>query len=281
MTLAGPRSSASEREGDREVAGVVGPFDARLVRAVVSVADALLFTRSLHPRLRGLCRTTVELLRCDRSSVFLVQGGALRAVANAGNPSDIAQGFPEFSIPLESALTVAISRRRQPLVINDARSSPYVPLDLVESARLVSLVVAPVWDQSGEMGGLFTAEHNEQRGRFSAVEADLVGALASLVSIAVALDRGSESAERRRGDTSPRHPDVASALSRQELALLDLIARGHTNAECAELLHLSVRTVEHHRSALLMKLDANSRADLVAAATDLGLVSFPSENDRE
>jgi two-component system response regulator NreC len=61
-------------------------------------------------------------------------------------------------------------------------------------------------------------------------------------------------------------------LSERELDVLRLIALGHTNAEIAERLYLSVRTVETHRAHIQQKLRLNSRSDLVRYALERGLV---------
>jgi two-component system, NarL family, response regulator NreC len=54
---------------------------------------------------------------------------------------------------------------------------------------------------------------------------------------------------------------------------LRLIALGHTNAEIAERLYLSVRTVETHRAHIQQKLSLSSRAELVAYALKRGLIN--------
>ena len=54
--------------------------------------------------------------------------------------------------------------------------------------------------------------------------------------------------------------------------MLRLLALGHTNAEVAAQLHLSVRTVEAHRARLQQKLSRPSRAELVRYALDRGLL---------
>jgi two-component system response regulator NreC len=51
-----------------------------------------------------------------------------------------------------------------------------------------------------------------------------------------------------------------------------MIALGHTNAEIAEALYLSVRTVETHRAHIQQKLRLGSRADLVRYALEHNLV---------
>jgi two-component system response regulator NreC len=63
-------------------------------------------------------------------------------------------------------------------------------------------------------------------------------------------------------------------LSAREVEVLRMIALGHTNAEIAEQLRLSVRTVESHRSHIQQKLGRSSRADLVRYALDHGLVGL-------
>jgi two-component system response regulator NreC len=54
--------------------------------------------------------------------------------------------------------------------------------------------------------------------------------------------------------------------------VLRLIALGHTNAEVAEQLVLSVRTVESHRAHIQQKLGRSRRAELVRYALEHGLV---------
>jgi len=61
-------------------------------------------------------------------------------------------------------------------------------------------------------------------------------------------------------------------LSEREVDVLRLIALGHTNAEIAEQLFLSVRTVETHRAHIQQKLRLNSRSELVRYALERGLV---------
>ena len=61
-------------------------------------------------------------------------------------------------------------------------------------------------------------------------------------------------------------------LTERELEILRLIALGHTNAEIAGQLYLSVRTVETHRAHIQQKLRLGSRAELVRYALDHGLL---------
>jgi len=61
-------------------------------------------------------------------------------------------------------------------------------------------------------------------------------------------------------------------LSPRELEVLRLVAQGHTNRQVAEMLHLSVRTVESHRANLMDKLGLSSPAQLVRYAIEHGFL---------
>ena len=61
-------------------------------------------------------------------------------------------------------------------------------------------------------------------------------------------------------------------LTEREVEVLRLIALGHTNAEIAQGLYLSVRTVESHRAHIQQKLGRSTRAELVRYALDHGLL---------
>lgn len=66
----------------------------------------------------------------------------------------------------------------------------------------------------------------------------------------------------------PEAEGAPDGLSPRELEVLELIALGHTNAEIAASLFLSVRTVESHRAHIQHKTRLLSRADLVAYARE-------------
>ena len=70
-------------------------------------------------------------------------------------------------------------------------------------------------------------------------------------------------------------PGPPDDLSEREVEVLRLIALGHTNAEIAEQLYLSVRTVETHRAHIQQKLRLSARAELVRYALERGLVNVP------
>jgi DNA-binding NarL/FixJ family response regulator len=60
-------------------------------------------------------------------------------------------------------------------------------------------------------------------------------------------------------------------LTERERDVLRLLANGHTNREVAEQLYVSTRTAEFHRANIQRKLKANSRAELMRCAREIGL----------
>ncbi|WP_345800779.1 AAA family ATPase [Microbacterium sp. AZCO] len=76
----------------------------------------------------------------------------------------------------------------------------------------------------------------------------------------------------------PRRPRPATAdhpaqLTTREVEVLRLLAEGLSTADIASELVLSPRTVEHHISAVLRKLDQPTRARAVVAAQQLGVLT--------
>ncbi|HEX2221463.1 MAG TPA: response regulator transcription factor [Candidatus Limnocylindria bacterium] len=75
-----------------------------------------------------------------------------------------------------------------------------------------------------------------------------------------------------RGEAAqPLDPEL-DLLSRREREVLRYIARGYAYKEVAHELHISVKTVETHVSAVLRKLQLSSRYELSRWATDRRLV---------
>lgn len=64
------------------------------------------------------------------------------------------------------------------------------------------------------------------------------------------------------------------ALSEREREILSFIAKGYSNKEIADLLILSVKTVESHKSNVMEKLGLKTRPELVKYALKKGLLYF-------
>ena len=82
---------------------------------------------------------------------------------------------------------------------------------------------------------------------------------------------------RAKGVTSvPRGPTRGTrrnpaGLTNRQLDVLELLTEGLTNAEIAARLVVSVRTVDHHVSAILDKLAVGTRQEAAAMAPELGI----------
>jgi DNA-binding NarL/FixJ family response regulator len=68
------------------------------------------------------------------------------------------------------------------------------------------------------------------------------------------------------------NPKRRGLLTARELAVLRLVAAGQSNAQIAESLGISERTVKFHVTAILNKLGADNRAQAVALAGRRGLL---------
>ena len=73
--------------------------------------------------------------------------------------------------------------------------------------------------------------------------------------------------QARRGEAAPTDP-----LTPRELQIVKLIAEGYTSDEIATDLVISRKTVDHHRSNILGKLEMRSVAELTRYAIRRGLI---------
>ncbi|WP_167645462.1 LuxR C-terminal-related transcriptional regulator [Mameliella alba] len=74
---------------------------------------------------------------------------------------------------------------------------------------------------------------------------------------------------RRMLEEAPEVPD----LSERERQVLNLVVAGRSNKEIAQILGISVKTVDRHRTNLMQKLDVHSVAQLIAYALREGLIA--------
>jgi two-component system, NarL family, response regulator NreC len=101
-----------------------------------------------------------------------------------------------------------------------------------------------------------------------AVEEELVEAIRAVAAGGAHASRelGAALARPAEGDGPP------GGLTEREAEVLRLIALGHTNAEIAAALTLSVRTVESHRKHIQQKLGVTTRPELVRYALEHKLI---------
>ena len=82
--------------------------------------------------------------------------------------------------------------------------------------------------------------------------------------------RGQSVVPARRRSATLANP---AGLTARQVDVLRLLDDGLTNAELADRLFLSVKTVDHHVSAILGKLEVNKRRDAVRRARELGILA--------
>ncbi|MCI0725423.1 MAG: response regulator transcription factor [Chloroflexi bacterium] len=69
-------------------------------------------------------------------------------------------------------------------------------------------------------------------------------------------------------------PHPISKLTPREHEVLQLISEGHTNAEIAQFMEVSIKTVERHRTSLMAKLDVHHVVELIRVALKHRLIVF-------
>lgn len=130
---------------------------------------------------------------------------------------------------------------------------------------------------------LMLSMHDDERYLFEALRAGAAGyvlkreAAQALIAAIGAVLRGeaflTNSAQRslvsRWLNEESKHGDTLSPRERQ---VVKLIAEAHTNAQIAQLLNLSEKTVESHRANVLRKLGMRDRVQLVRYAIRQGLI---------
>jgi DNA-binding NarL/FixJ family response regulator len=85
---------------------------------------------------------------------------------------------------------------------------------------------------------------------------------------------------REAGVAVPRGPSAATrgnphSLTDREIEVLGLVATGMTDREIGAALHISAKTVGHHVSHVLAKLEVRTRAEAAVTAERLGLTATP------
>lgn len=72
----------------------------------------------------------------------------------------------------------------------------------------------------------------------------------------------------------PQHEKAtAELLTPRQREILRLVSIGHTNREIADVLEISVRTVEVHRFNLMRRLNVRNVAQLLRRSLQLGLLA--------
>lgn len=157
-----------------------------------------------------------------------------------------------------------------------ARSRPAVTTPAAEPHRLAlagdHAAAARVWESLGcafEAGIALVDSDDAELVRRGL---DTFDALGSKPAVRVAGDR-----LRALGARVPRGPNAstlanAAGLTTREMDVLNLLVAGLRNAAIAELLMISPKTVDHHVSSVLAKLEVKTRQAAAAKAVQMGWV---------
>lgn len=79
--------------------------------------------------------------------------------------------------------------------------------------------------------------------------------------------------EYQRGAKLRDRGDPYERLTDRERDVLKLVAEGYTTQQIAEMLVISPKTVERHKTSLMAKIDIHNRFDLVKYALRKGIIS--------
>src|ERR1700674_711398 len=137
------------------------------------------------------------------------------------------------------------------------------------------------WSRASELWSALGCEYDGALALAGADDDDLLiqsifklqrlGARAAAAVVARKLRaRGAQGISRGPRASTQRN---AAQLTVRELEVLDLVRSGMRNAEIANRLFLTPKTVDHHVSAILRKLSVESRSQAAREATRLGLLN--------
>ena len=142
-----------------------------------------------------------------------------------------------------------------------------------EMVALAELASVPAWALLVISGGapdhvLAALVERERCGIFCRNSSlDALASAAHLVALGGSyFDRPMLELLRRRGQ--PAEP----ALSQRERHVLQLVAEGYSTKEVADILQLSIKTVDNYRTSLMQKLDVHDVVRLTHHAIRIGLV---------
>ena len=133
------------------------------------------------------------------------------------------------------------------------------------------MAAAAIWSTIGcPYERAIALAQGDQAAQLEALQAlDALGATAVAAKLRKALRDQGVSVPRGKGRRTREH---AAGLTPRQAEVLGLLGEGLSNIEIADRLFVSPRTVEHHVSAVLAKLDCSTREKAVSRARTDGLL---------
>jgi len=150
-----------------------------------------------------------------------------------------------------------------------------VPEGIAEPYRLVmegqAAEAAALWEAKGvPYDRAIALAHGDQKAQLEALEIfEALGATAVAAKLRKAMRDQGMSVPRGKGRKTRDH---VGGLTARQAEVLQLLEDGLSNTEIADRLFVSPRTVEHHVSAVLAKLDSTTREEAVSRARSEGLL---------
>ena len=158
---------------------------------------------------------------------------------------------------------------------------PQTPEGIAEPYRLVMegepLAAAEMWSAIGcPYERAIALAHGDHAAQLEALEAlETLGATAIAARLRKDLRDQGLSVPRGKGQKTRSH---TAGLTARQAEVLRLLEEGLSNTEIADRLFVSPRTVEHHVSAILAKLDSSTREAAVSRARADGLLATNSKS---
>lgn len=205
----------------------------------------------------------------DRVDVLLIRTRALAALGAAAQAAHDAVALGDAAARAGTALLRGTATYAQGIVAR-AHGDLAAAVALFEEAVSHSDVGGAPYEAA--QARLELAAVLAELGRHETALKEAALARNVFASLGATRDRARAEAFLRDPRGSPAQLSSKAALTKREIEILQLVARGWSNQRIAAELFLSPHTVKRHVANLLRKLESPSRAAAVARGTQLGLL---------
>lgn len=196
-------------------------------------------------------------------SMLLQSAGGFELVAETAKGSDV-ELLVQFHKPDLLLLDLALSDSSGVEVARKVRRvAPQVRI-LVVTGNVYPGSVASAFG-AGANG--FVLKHEQGSELLDAINTVMAGK--QYISKQVA--KGLDSSNNKRASSV----GLPQTLTQREQQIVRMIARGNTNQEIADTLHISVLTARKHRQNVMLKLGLHNGAEIAAYAMQSGLMEAP------
>lgn len=248
--------------------------------ALTAAAGAIYGDLRMVPLLRSLLAHGGRALAVPAGSVSLVgaDGQAYSKVAERGAACGLGRTFPA-----DEGVTGQVLARRGPVLLPRYSALRTGHLPPGHPAQQGAVAAVPIWWRGDVIGAHVVFAERERH--FTSAEVDQLELLSQVGAAAIVQAGSADPVLGHLGRSAPPAPGsgarqdvpepapavpVRSPLTRRELEVLALVARGLGDRDIADALVLSRKTVEKHVSALLRKTGARARTGAVVHALEQG-----------